>query len=364
MKVERKKLVAVTSNVRKAIAKSNNEMLESIKIEGKDGVLSLSSSSYYITITGSIDVDDLSDFTCVVNAAMFYNTISKVMAEYIELIKEEKYVYIKGQAFDAGTNYNIKLPILDDTLCPIETVEITDKRGYDGSILKNYIKACSHAIGNGDKDLKMGSFFIEVGDNDNLRVTSLDRYRISVRHNGNKEYNESFIVPGKQCKDAAEIIDEDFVFYRAEDNNIIMSGKTEDCHYNILIRLVEGSYFNFSSILNVINRKYKVIAKKQELLDALNVVTLFGHPILTITKDRISFSTKKESGMADLIIQAKTEMDIEKFVICLNGGYFKDAIVSLEGDDIEIDLTSENTPVLLSSNTKEAEIILPITIHA
>ena len=364
MKIEKEVLVKALSNVKKAIEKSTMESFEAFNIKSSDGIMSITGGSAYMTITGSFPTESDEKFSCVINADALFSTISKIMVDYIELTLNNDVLQIRSD------DVALDLPTMDPGIFPVEDVTtdgITMINAPDS--LQDYVKACEHSVGNEKRDFRMASFFVEFGDNNEVKVTTLDGQRISKRYTSNFKPNKSFIASGKTFKTALRII-EDNLMLGLMDTKAIISGKSEGCTYNISINLVEGDFYSVDSIIKNLSGKIVVKASKQDLLSILNLSVLFKRLVLTICENNINVNAKGDEGCLSqgklaqrMAVVTEGITGDEKFRIGINSKYLSDAVNSLEDDFITIKFSGDVSPIMLSSNEKELEIILPIKLQ-
>lgn len=359
MRIEKKKLQNILSSTKKALVKTISEIGEGVQILVTNNELLISASSVFMSITGHTKVEPCSDMLCIVNAEQLYNTLNRINSDYVELNVDDSSLIVSGM------NFSVNLPLLDDSMSNIKVVAKPDNY-CETSHLKEYIKKCAHSLGDGKSDFKLGSFYIQLGENDDLKVTALDGRRISIRMNDENMNDDKYktigdyIVHGKQLKTAMDIISEDVKIGKYDDNNIFISGKNEDGEFNIIVSLVAGVFFNIVSTINSIQKDVIIKVDKNELINAINVAALFGHPILSITKNSITIVSKKE-GRANITIPCKSNCD-DKIKRCLNAQYAIDALSSLEGDEVTIEMANVLSPISMFSINGEKEIVMPIKI--
>lgn len=116
--------------------------------------------------------------------------------------------------------------------------------------LKELIRQTIFSIGDNESNLIMTGELFEVTE-DNLKVVSLDRYRVSIRNvKLNNIYNDiKVIVPGKTLNEISKIITgdaESMVDVYFSDNHILFEfDKTI-----VISRLIEGEFFKINQMLS------------------------------------------------------------------------------------------------------------------
>ncbi len=363
MRVKKDTFVQLISNAKKAINKSTIESFEAIKMEVNGDILKVSGSSSLMTIEGSTVVESNEDFECAVFADVLLNTITKLATEDIDIsiiqYKGQNLLRLKCNIAD------IKLPLVDLNNCSIRSCDDISFKECNVESLKQFTAECEHALDEKKNDYRFSSFYITI-DANNLKTIALDGKRISTRQTSSDKITEKgFMVHGKPLREALRIINEDVKMGLSQKNDcVVLSGKTNDCNYNIIVSLVGGEYFNVDQLLNVCNPDISVKVDKKALLNILNVSCLFDKQILHIKKGNITINCENTTGTGEFPVNVENNIEDEKeFIIGLNGRYLKESIESLQGEEVTMYFTNDVSPVYVFSNENEMEMILPIKLR-
>ena len=184
--------------------------------------------------------------------------------------------------------------------------------------LKEIIRQTIFSIGDNESNKVMTGELFEISDN-NLRVVSLDRFRVSIRNlklEGNNE-DIKVIVPGKTLNEISKILSgslEDKVDIFFAPNHIVF----EFDNTVVVSRLIEGEFFKINQMLTK-DYSTKVDINKKELLDCIDRSTLLV----------------KEGNKKPVIFDIKDgSMDIS--IVSTFGKMNEDIDINKDGNDIKI----------------------------
>ena len=184
--------------------------------------------------------------------------------------------------------------------------------------LKEIIRQTIFSIGDSESNKVMtGELFEIIGNN--LRVVSLDRYRVSIRNFKLKDSSEDIkvIVPGKTLNEISKILsgdmeDEVNIFFAS--NHIVF----EFSNTVVVSRLIEGEFFKINQMLTK-DFTTKVDINKKELLDCIDRATLLV----------------KEGNKKPVIFDIK-DGDMNINIVSTFGKMNEDIDINKEGNDIKI----------------------------
>ena len=184
--------------------------------------------------------------------------------------------------------------------------------------LKEIIRQTIFSIGDNESNKVMTGELFEVTDN-NLRVVSLDRYRVSIRNvKLSKIYNDiKVIVPGKTLNEISKILSGDMesqvnIFF--SQNHILF----EFDDTIVLSRLIEGEFFKINQMLTK-DYSSTITVNKRDFLECIDRATLLV----------------KEGNKKPVIIDVK-DGSININIVSTFGKMNEDIDILKEGNDIKI----------------------------
>lgn len=184
--------------------------------------------------------------------------------------------------------------------------------------LKEIIRQTIFSIGDSESNKVMTGELFEISGN-NLRVVSLDRYRVSIRNFKLKESSDDIkvIVPGKTLNEISKILSgdmEDEVNIFFTNNHVVF----EFSNTVVVSRLIEGEFFKINQMLTK-DFTTKVEINKKELLDCIDRATLLV----------------KEGNKKPVIFDIK-DGDMNINIVSTFGKMNEDIDINKDGNDIKI----------------------------
>ena len=205
---------------------------------------------------------------------------------------------------------------------------------------------------------------IPVTDNE-LKVVSLDRYRVSVRNVklNNTYENIKVIVPGKTLNELVKIIPGDAqseVTLYFTTNHIVF----EFDNTVVISRLIEGEFFKINQMITK-DHESKITINKKEFLDCLDRATLLvkeGNKkpvILDITDGSIKINIVSPIG------KMNEEIDIEKegkdIKIGFDPKFIIDALRVIDDEVVTMYFMNSKAPCTIrDEESKYIYLVLPV----
>ena len=233
--------------------------------------------------------------------------------------------------------------------------------------LKETIRQTIFSIGDNESNKIMTGELFEVSDN-NLKVVSLDRYRVSIRNvTLNNSYDPiSVIVPGKTLGEISKILsgeaDSDVNVFFSE-NHIIF--EFEDTV--VVSRLIDGEYFKINQMLSK-DHQTKIEVNKRELLDCIDRATLF---VKEGNKNPVIFDIKDGSLKINIVSpvgKMNEEIDINKegsdIRIGFDAKFLIDALRVIDDETISMYYINDKAPCTIKDDKGNyIYLILPVNLN-
>lgn len=230
--------------------------------------------------------------------------------------------------------------------------------------LREVINKTIFSIGDDKSNKLMTGVLFDI-NGDNLKVVSLDGFRISIRNIGLKNSYESkkVVIPGKTLKEIVKIINggaEDMVNIYTTDNHVIF----EYDETTVVSRLIEGEYFKIDQMIPEYFET-EVTVNKKELLDIVNSASLLSRegdikPInFTITDDNINISIKSNrSDYTGDVSAQKTGSDLK---IAFKPKFMIDALKVIDEENIGMYMIDKKSPCVIKDEANSyIYMLLPV----
>lgn len=246
----------------------------------------------------------------------------------------------------------------------LPSIERIDSIMVSQFTLKEVVRQTIFSIADNDNNKLMTGELFEINGNE-LKVVSLDEYRISIRKIQLKENYPSrkVVVPGKTLSEVSKILSGD----TDKDVSIFFTGKHIVFEFDkttVVSRLIEGEYFRIDQMLSS-DYETKVTINKRELLECIDRATLLVKEgdkkpiIINITNDMMELKINSTVGsMNEEINISKQGKDI---MIGFNPKFMIDALRVIDDEQIDIYLVNPKAPCFIRDVTeKYIYLILPV----
>lgn len=350
--------------VSKAVpANTTMSILECILIQAKGDVIKLTANDTELgietIIEGRIDAKGM----IAIDAKMLGDTVRKLPDLDVTIeTNDAGEVYIYCGKLKVALNGK---PGDDFTYLP--EIEKNETITISQFTLKELIRQTIFSIGISDSNKIMSGIHMAI-KNDQLKVTSLDGHRISIRKVQLKNIyaEQEVIIPGKTLSEISKILNGDEssdVHIFINKNNVLF----EFDQTKVVSRLIEGSYFNVNKMMSS-DYETKITINKKTLYDCIDRSMLFSKEgnkkpiVIDINDERMNISVNSPlGGMDEDIDVTKTGNDI---VIGFNPKFISDALKVIDEEEIDIYFMNSKAPCYIKDeNEKYIYMILPVNLN-
>ncbi len=234
--------------------------------------------------------------------------------------------------------------------------------------LKELIRQTIFSVSDNENNKVMTGEYFEIEQN-NLKVTSLDGHRISIRNVQMKNSYEpqSVIIPGKTLMEIGKILGGDMekeVKLYFMDRHVVIEFENTV----ILSRLIEGKYYNVKQMIST-DYDTKITVNKRELMDCIDRAILLVKEserrpvIIDITDGSMSLNMNSSLGTMDEEIMIEKEGN--DLTIGFNPKFLMDALRAIEDEEITIYMTNAKAPCFIRDKEESyIYLILPVNFTA
>lgn len=325
--------------------KSTIPATEGIFMQAKNSKLTLTGYDLEVGITTSIDCTSHTDGSVVVNARLLCDILRRLPSDSVT-ISVDAHNLCKISSGESEFSL-VGIPANDYPELP--TVSGGIPFAIKQNVLRDMVKQTIFAVAVQDtKPVHKGIKF-EI-ENNNLRLISCDGFRLAIRNEAIDYAGEdmTFVVPAKTLSEVIKLADND------EENVVLSIGKKfilfEIGNYRIISRLLEGEFFNYKNAIpaqssTTARVNLKVILDSVERTSLL-ITSKIKSPIRCIFDDNsIKISSATALGTAnDRIPASITGKRVE---IGFNNTYLTDCLRTVNADEINIELSSPVSPIII-----------------
>ncbi len=211
----------------------------------------------------------------------------------------------------------------------------------------------------------------EVGKQIFLKMISSDGHRLTIM---TKEADENIkdlhlnpvtLIPRRGIQEIRKFGENKDTFkFGIEKKQAVL--KNEDSL--LIIRLMEGDFPDFQSVIDVISRENFIEINRLLLLESLKRINLFTEDMFRAVKIEVGDNNMLLSSQNADFGSAKDELDVvysgEHLSLVFNCRYFIDTLQVMEGDIIKLTISSDESPCLVTSEEDEGflSIVMPMKL--
>lgn len=356
-------LKGVNIALRAVPVRSTMSILECILIDARETDIKLTANDMELGIETSISGDIIERGSIAIEARFLSDIVRKLPDSEVTI--------------ETDDSYNATIS------CEKSVFNIPGKSGEDFSYLpyierdkhitlsqfalKETIRQTIFSIGDSESNKIMKGELFEVTNN-NLKVVSLDRYRVSIRNvTLNNSYEPvSVIVPGKTLSEINKILsgeaDSDVNVFFSENHIIFEFENTV-----VVSRLIDGEYFKINQMLSK-DFQTKIEINKKELLDCIDRATLF---VKEGNKNPVIFNITDGSLKINIVSpvgKMNEEIDINKegsdIRIGFDAKFLIDALRVIDDEVLSMYYMNAKAPCTIKDDKENyIYLILPVNLN-
>lgn len=350
--------------VSKAVpGKTTMSILECILIDSCNGEIRLTANDMELGIDTVIEGQIIEKGTVALNAKLLIDIVRKLNDSVVKIECDDDF---KTFITCEKANFNIQGKSGEE-FSYLPQVEKTNPLIISQLTLKDIIRQTILSIADNDSNKIMSGEYLEISDN-NLRVTSLDGHRISIRNiELSNSYNEKkVIIPGKTLNEISKILsgnaDDDVYIYFTDKHVVFEFDST-----TVISRIIEGEYFKVNQMLNN-NFETKISINKKEFLNCIDRATLLvkegdKKPIIVEIADEY-IELKINSAIGSMNEKIDIKKDGKNFAIGFNPKFLIDALKVIDDEEIDIYLVNSKAPCFIKDEKGSyIYLVLPVNFN-
>lgn len=205
--------------------------------------------------------------------------------------------------------------------------------------------------------------YLKMVSSDGHRLTTMSRevdFSIDILH-----LKPITLIPRRGVQEIRKFCENRNSFYFGiEEKQAVL--KSEDSL--LIIRLMDGDFPDFQGLLNILSNDNLIVIDRNRFLESLKRINLFTEDIFHAIKIDINDNKMILTSQNADFGSAKDEFDVEYKGIPLSMGfnckYFIDTLQVMEGDFIKANITSQESPCVITSSDDLGflSIIMPMKL--
>lgn len=229
---------------------------------------------------------------------------------------------------------------------------------------KNMVNKTSFSVSDGISNYVLSGILIEVTDNE-FRMVSTDGVRLSLVKKkivGEKLKEFKAIVPVKAMKILEKIAENEKVFTIYFDNSTMQIKLSDGIFFT---RLIEGTFPDYEAVIPK-TYKTKVKVPLQQFVSRLKTILIFTSERaktvkLIFKKDGLQLHTASSETGEAFTKKIPIEYSGGEFVVVLNPDFLNDVCRVINDNNIEMELDSPTSPVVIKGKEDYIHLIMPIS---
>jgi len=205
--------------------------------------------------------------------------------------------------------------------------------------------------------------YLKMISSDGHRLTTMSReVDLSI---DNLHLNPITLIPRRGVQEIRKFCENRKSFYFGiEEKQAVL--KSADSL--LIIRLMDGDFPDFQGLLNLLSKDNLIIIDRNRFLESLKRINLFTEDIFNAIKIDINDNKMILTSQNADFGSAKDEFDVEykgnKLSMGFNCKYFIDSLQVMEGDIIQANITSQESPCVITSDDDVGflSIIMPMKL--
>jgi len=344
--------------------KTVTPVLECIKIQAKNDILTLTAYDGEISIEKKISAEVLEEGETCVNGKFFSDFIGKINQEEIVIYCDEK-----GMEIEYGESESFMQTLSPEDFPIFNGASIEKEHFFEvkESDLKQLISKVVFCAATDESRPILKGILLEAKDGQ-LTATALDGFRMACSYCPTTENGESMkiVCPARTLTEISRMLDSDDVLQIYADKNRLSVSVKDTV---ITSRLYVGEFVKKENIYPV-EFTTKILVKRSELLQSVERASVLNRGdknnlvVFDVKNGKIIITANSDMGKVEEIVSS--ELSGKELKIAMNGKYISEAVKALEEETVEISFNSSVSPFTVENveNKRHQYLVLPVRTSA
>ncbi|MDA3971622.1 MAG: DNA polymerase III subunit beta [Desulfobulbaceae bacterium] len=211
---------------------------------------------------------------------------------------------------------------------------------------------------------------IKGDDKSMLRFVSSDGHRLSLMQEdigsqlNDIEIGRNTLIPKKGVQEIRKFCEGmDEISFSFEEKQAVFKTETSI----LIIRLLNGEFPDYSSLVNMINRDKFIEVEKTSLINAFRRMNLFAEDKFNIVQFMLDTGKITLSSQSMDIGNAREDIAVEyegeEIKLGFNGKYFIETLSVMKSDNVKIFVSSNESPCMILSDKDPEYISIIMPMH-
>lgn len=353
---------AVLKVIKAVSVKNANPVLEGIKIEAKENIVTFTATDLELTIEKKIRADVRVEGVAVVPGKNFSEFVRKLAGDEIELSLSDRKL-LKIRYMDSEAEFQC----LDESEYP----EVYKMDGCESFYMvqndfKDVIKKIIFSVSSDDSRPVLKGILLEIADS-MLTAVALDGYRMAVAKKGVERASSdmSVIVPARSLGEISKLLNEnndDNIVVKVQ-KNYIMVDKNDT---KVVSRLIDDKFINYRQIIPS-DFTTTITVSKTNFEDGLDRASIMSR---NERNNLVKFDIKEKvmtlSSNSDIgKINEKIAVGLSgrDIMIAFNSKYYSDCLKVIDDEYIKVKFNSSVSPCVITQTEGDDYLFLILPVR-
>lgn len=349
--------------VKACATKTVTPVLECIRIEAKNDVLTLTAYDGEISIEKKINAEVLDEGEICVNGKFFSDFVGKISLSEVVIDSDDKGITIE---YGDNQTYMQTLPAGDFPV--IKEKDISEDQYFEirESALKELISKVVFCCATDDSRPILKGCLLEAKEG-KLYATALDGFRMACSYAEITDGKDMRIVcPARTLVEISRMLDSDGLLKIYADKNKLSVAVKDTI---ITSRLYVGEFVRKENIFpvqftTVVKVRREAITQSIERAAVLTRGDKNNLVLFDIRPGKITINANSDMGKVEETVSA--EVSGKELKIAMNGKYLTEAVKALEEDEVVISFNTPVSPFTIENETDKQYqyLVLPVRTSA
>jgi len=346
-------------------------ILSNILIETKNDIVELTGTDLEVGVKQKVPAEILSAGSITLPSKKLFEIVRESSDDHIHLeVQDNNWVKIVAGA----SNYNVAGMASEDFPTFPEYIE-ENLITLPAETIKDIIEKTIFSVASdSESTFILTGLLVEKEENEeshSLRMVSSDGHRLSLMKKNTEKDISSFqigkttIIPRKGAQEIKKLCEKsEIVSIGFEKKQAVLKSDNT----TVIIRLMNGDFPDFRSLLDVIDMDKFIEINRNSLLNSMKRMNLFAEEKFNIVKWNMENNVLTLTSQSMDIGNAQESIPIEysddSITLGFNGRYFVDTLQVMTSETVKIFLAGPGKPCLLKSE-KEPDfisVIMPVEL--
>ncbi len=349
LKIEREEIEKALQNIQGIVEKKTTMPILSHFLLRAHDTISILATDLDIAIKGSLRAEVIEKGSLCIPARKLFEIVKELEEDILLKSTENNWLEVSS-----GKSIFKLMGLPEEEYPSLPEASHVDVLNINADILKGMIEKTIYAVGDTDPRYTMNGLlmhFIPKKKVVELKIVGTDGHRLALitkEIEGKVSGEKKLILPKKAAAELSRLLEERGISITVGLNKNHIFFTVGDIQ--LTSRLIEGTYPHYEQVIPRGNEK-KVMLPRIAFLKALKRISIMSREGTNAVRLDIEAEGLTLSSINPDLGEAREEMAIQykgkPISICFNARYLMDALKSMDGDHVKLELEEPLSPALL-----------------